>query len=66
MPGAYGKEIYLLISECVLEGQESLGDFSRSKGASECYFLPLFLSPDPGTPVGTSVVGTSAAQLLST
>lgn len=34
------KEIYLLISEGTLEGQESLGDFPKIKRAGRDYFSP--------------------------
>ena len=55
MPGVYKREIYLLISEYVLEGQGSLGDFSRNKEAGRASSL---LSPAPSldaqTPAGIS------------
>lgn len=39
-PGVCGGEIYLFISEHTLEGQGSLGEFSRNRGASRCH-LPF-------------------------
>ena len=40
MPGVYGK-IQLLISEYVLEGNVSLGNFSKNKRDGGCPFFPL-------------------------
>ena len=37
-PGVYRKEIYLLISELVLEGQKVLGDFFKNKRAGRRHF----------------------------
>lgn len=48
MPGIYGKD------SCVLEGQRSLRDFSRNKGAGLHCFLPPAPNPDTQTPAGTS------------
>lgn len=47
------KEIYLLVSECVLEGQGVLGDFPKNKK----HWHVLFFSPslDNQTLVGTNL-----------
>lgn len=45
MPEVYRKEIYLLISEHVLEEEGYFGDFSRSKGASRHHLFPPTLQP---------------------
>ena len=44
----------LLISECVLEGKESLGDFSRNKVAGENHFPPPLPSLNTWIPAGTN------------
>ena len=37
-PGVNMRGICLLITECVLEGQGSLGNFSRNRGAGKHHF----------------------------
>lgn len=44
MPGVHGRDMCLLISERMLEGQGLLGDFSRNKGLNGHYFIPMSLS----------------------
>ena len=50
-------QIYLLISECVLKGQGSIGNFSKYKGAGH-HFPPSSFSLDTGTCVGSSTAPT--------
>lgn len=50
MPGTYEKESSLLILEQVLEGQESLRDSSRNKGASRHHLPPLLFIIKTGSP----------------
>lgn len=52
LPGAYGKEHYLVISEPVSKGQDSLRDFSRKKGAVGCHFPPPHPNINTGPPAG--------------
>lgn len=54
IPGLYRREICLLITEHVLEGQGSLGEFSRNKGAGEHNFLSPSSSLDTWIPAVTS------------
>lgn len=53
MPGMHRK-IYLLILERALEGQGSLGEFSRTKELSGTFPSPPPPSLDTWTPMGTS------------
>ena len=46
MPEVYRKEIYLLVSGDVVEGQGSLGDFSRNNKVGSHNFCPHPLSLD--------------------
>lgn len=55
-----GNEICLLTSEHVLEGQGSLGDFSRNKGAGKHHSSPLSPNLDPYTPAETRTTPTHA------
>lgn len=50
----YGREMYLLISEHVLKGQGSMGDFPRKKGAGGCPFPSPNPSMNTQPPVGTN------------
>ena len=45
MPGVYGRDICLLISEHVLEGQGSLGNFTKNKVFGRCHFHPPTSQP---------------------
>ena len=58
MPGVYGRQICLIISECVLEEWELLENFSRNKGASECNFPSLLLNLDTRPPAGIHIAPT--------
>lgn len=49
-----GKQIYSLILKLVVEGQGSLGESSKDKGAGGFHFPPLLPSLDLLTPVETS------------
>lgn len=53
-------EIWLLTSEHVLEGQGSLGGFSRNKGAGKHHSSPLSPDLDPHTPAETKTTPTHA------
>ena len=61
MPRVYKREICLLISERVLEGQRLWEDFSRNKGAGWSHFLLLLLSKNRELPVRSRAVPTLAA-----
>lgn len=62
----YGSEICLLISEHVLEEQESLGDFSRNKRAGRQHFPLLHPSSETRTPAGTGMTSTLSTWLAYT
>ena len=55
MQEVYRKEFYLLISECVLEGQGYLENLSKNKGAGGHRFPRSLLSLNAQKPVGTTV-----------
>lgn len=65
MPGANRREIYLLISEPVLEAQRSLGYSSKNKKAGRCHIPPLNPSLDTQTTAGTSVPSPSILLLTA-
>lgn len=53
-PGGYRKDTYLVISEHVLEGLGSLGDFSKNERAGRHHISPLLPRKDTWTPEGNS------------
>lgn len=59
------KEIYLVISEYVLEAQGTLGDFFKNKRASGSHFLPLLPILDTKTRAGISAVPTHFTYLAN-
>lgn len=66
MPGKHMK-LYLLISVHILEGQVSLGDFSKRKraGAGACHFSPPSPSLNTWTPAETMAAPTFYTYLVN-